>query len=120
MSLLLANVSMAHCRGLLIITLWLEALKVFFTEPAHCISTISERHVGRSSNWAGKYTKMKISSSQKLKGILANSGNSHVITVSKNEGQGDFTMVQAVVNAIPTNNMHLLPLMSNLAFIRRR
>lgn len=105
MSLLLGNVSMASCRGLLVITLCLAALQVFFTEPAHCISTISERHVERSSNWAGNYTELKISSSQKLKGILANSGNPSVITVSKNEGQGDFSKVQAAVNAVPANNM---------------
>eukprot|EP00253_Pinus_taeda_P017179 PITA_17179 len=97
---------MAACRGSLAITLCLAALQVFFTEPAHCISTISERHVGRSSNWAGNYTELKISSSRKLKGILANSGNARVVTVCKNEGQGDFTTVQAAINAVPANNMH--------------
>lgn len=29
-----------------------------------------------------------------------------MITVSKNKGQGDFTTVHAVVNAVPANNMH--------------
>jgi pectin methylesterase-like acyl-CoA thioesterase len=105
MPLLLANVSMASCRGVLVITLCLAALQVLFTEPAHCISTIPEYHVGRSSNWAGNYTELKISSSQKLKGILANSGNPLVITVSKNGGQGNFATIQAAIDAVPANNM---------------
>lgn len=57
---------------------------------------------GRARN----YTELKNSSSQKLKGILVNSGNPCVITVSKNEGQEDFTTVQAAVSTVLANNMN--------------
>jgi len=95
---------MENWRGLLVISLFLAALQLFLTEPAYCIGRISERRGIRSTNWEKNSTELKGSSSRKLKGIPANSGNARVITVDAKKGQGDFTTVHDAIDAVPANN----------------
>ena len=55
----------------MIIGLFLGALQAFFIGPgAHCIGRISESNANNYSNWEKNSTKLKGSSSGRLKGSL--------------------------------------------------
>lgn len=89
---------MANCNRLVVISLFLAAFHVFFLQPAYSIGRITERHIVRDGHGERDLREFHSRSSRKLINVA------RVIVVSQVKGNGDFTTVQAAINAVPANN----------------